>query len=467
MTQEVTLNITSSPPSLPPRHARQRVGGPKVVSLTLHLRTTTPIMGGGTTLRDVDRVDVIRAPTIRGHLRFWWRALYAHQYSDAKALYAAERLRFGGMSDHKGQDDQGSRCPVELHVSQVFGTDLDQTDLDYRSKGFYALWPAQSLRQENKPQAPRYKAGLSFRLRLTFPETYRQEIERAARAWVLFGGYGGRTRRGLGSLRLLSLEGGQLEDWLPKALTAAELKRVLGVELGGDAVAATDTPSLQGARLWADTSLQDAEGAWLRALGWMRDFRQGIAPKGQINTRGARNPGESSTSKPGRSNWPEADKLRLITNRHEPRHKPMLKSKRPCWPRAVLGLPIVGQFIDPSDPANFELSWQDRDKRTKNRLASPVIVTSVQLLGEGDRRFVAAALWLRRGFPEGAQIGKLNRSQAQIEPQTLAGFDVVEVDGELPRYEALRHGARQPLGERVKAAFAWFLSEHTDANEVT
>jgi CRISPR-associated protein Cmr1 len=44
-------------------------------------------LGGSPQTRTIDAVDIIRAATIRGHLRLWWRALYAHQYDCPTALY--------------------------------------------------------------------------------------------------------------------------------------------------------------------------------------------------------------------------------------------------------------------------------------------------------------------------------------------------------------------------------------------
>ncbi|HAZ63134.1 MAG TPA: type III-B CRISPR module RAMP protein Cmr1, partial [Armatimonadetes bacterium] len=90
----------------------QRVG---VEEITVELEVVTPILGGGTKTRDVDEVDIIRVPTIRGHLRFWWRALYGQNYDSPRALYAAEKRLWGGTTD--GDDESGGRSLVEVTVS--------------------------------------------------------------------------------------------------------------------------------------------------------------------------------------------------------------------------------------------------------------------------------------------------------------------------------------------------------------
>jgi hypothetical protein len=47
----------------------------EVREISLRVEIVTPILGGATHARAVDEVDIIRAATVRGHLRFWWRAL--------------------------------------------------------------------------------------------------------------------------------------------------------------------------------------------------------------------------------------------------------------------------------------------------------------------------------------------------------------------------------------------------------
>lgn len=455
----------SPPPldALPSKTGRQRVGGPPTTTVTLKLKTTTPILGGGTKLRQLDDVDIIRTPTIRGHLRFWWRALFAHEYADHKALYAAEKARFGGMSEHKdkgqGEGLQGeSRSFVELQVLKVQSSRETHTDPSMYDKDFYALWTAKS-QSNGTLTAPRYESGLSFTLTATFPKTYENELISSLKAWVLLGGYGSRTRRGLGSLSLEGVEGQVITDWLPAVCSIQEIERVLKVSLR-ESPTCQETPSLCGAT-WSYNAQgsSDASRSWVIALNWLKDFRQGTPQKSHENTRHARNPGDG---KPGRSNWPEPDKLRLLEVGKKHRHQPMLKSSLPCWPRASLGLPIVGKFTGSPEPPPFELIWQDAQGNVKNRLASPLIVKSLQLSND---QFVPLALWLNRAYPEGKVGFKKNKNDEELDRHSRADFDVIRVGGELPRFESLHYGADAPHGERVKQAWLHWLRTHTDAQE--
>lgn len=76
--------------SLPVARARFAGGGKATTTFEVRVEVVTPILGGGTQLRELDGVDVIRVPTVRGHLRFWWRALYGQHYRTADELYKAE-----------------------------------------------------------------------------------------------------------------------------------------------------------------------------------------------------------------------------------------------------------------------------------------------------------------------------------------------------------------------------------------
>ncbi|HEY3999217.1 MAG TPA: type III-B CRISPR module RAMP protein Cmr1, partial [Candidatus Xenobia bacterium] len=88
----------------------------------MQIRVVTPILGGGYRTRQLDDVDIIRAATIRGHLRFWWRALQGHTYVDAVQLHQAEGLLWG-----KAATEEGGRSQIEIHVDNVIPTEIDRT----------------------------------------------------------------------------------------------------------------------------------------------------------------------------------------------------------------------------------------------------------------------------------------------------------------------------------------------------
>ena len=433
--------------------------------IVLRVKVVTPILGGSPQTRTVDTVDIIRAATIRGHLRFWWRALYAHQYGTPMELYAKESERWG-----RAADEHGGRSAVEISVHVTHPGQVDTTDIQlYDSKeakatvGAYALWPAREDKKKGLATAPRRRPGTRFCLTLRVPARYEAEIRATLRAWLLFGGYGSRTRRGLGSFKLIEAA----DKWLPKMPDKEEdqgkgLREAFRHLFGWDIFAApgkspTDVPWLAGATLHIGKAVPEAEKAWTTALDWLRRFRQGTdGPPGQR----AREPGTGKTqlNRPSISNWPEADKVRHLTGKtqiHRPRH-----NRTPVWPRAGFGLPIIGQFQKQGrngkhydEPDGFELRWrrqqgdnQQQDETEEyDRLASPLIVKALPL---ANGQFVPCALWLNRAYPPGEVF---LRSVAN----SAAPFDQIVAPGDTPMFSAL--AGKQSLRE---AFFDWLRAKH-------
>jgi CRISPR-associated protein Cmr1 len=409
----------------PEPRARRLSGGPPMASLRVRLRTTTPILGGSSAPRELDKRDPIRAPSIRGHLRFWWRALHAHAYATSAELASRERELWGGVGR-----DAGTRSRVELRVAvEPDSLSEDPSEILPKTQGAYALWVASSQKDRGegkKPPAPRWKPALGFWLHIRAPADRLIEVEHSLRAWVLWGGYGSRTRRGLGSLTVVD----EREIWLPRQPTRAEWSRLFpGSPLFGalPPEGARQVPLLRGARLVFGTSRRDAEGAWEVALGWLREFRQGEGrfPPGS-RMASPRKPGDSisevarelTPGRPGRSYWPEADKVRQLFAHpkgkswaHVPRSQ--YRSPAAAWPRAGFGLPLALRFqrsarptragekgLPYDEPPDIELKWHD-GQGVRERFASPLIVKAMPL---ADGTFVPIALWLRRAWPSQGRV---------------------------------------------------------------
>lgn len=436
-------------PDVPARRPRRlrRHGDPRTV--TLHLASVTPIYGGGAVAREVDRDTPIRVPGVRGQLRFFWRALFPPGKRDE--LAGRERALFGGVF---GEEVMRSR--VDVWVTDVEPREEPARDnVGYRTPGAYALWPARGTNDGVEP-AERWSPGVRFCLHVRAPgEVLDTEIVPALRAWLWFGGVGARTRRGCGSLTVIE----DAAQWLPGKLAWGELDRLLGARGAldpGSGGALCDMPSLHGAALHhgapASGKGEPAMTAWLQALDWLRDFRQG-ARKSEAEPEqdfARRKIQKEPRDRPGESNWPEADKVRRLCEQlgrgrrwtHPPVH-----DGDPAWPRAGFGLPIVGQFQGKgpngeryTEPPSFELRWVDKDGNQRERLASPVIVKALAM---ADGRFAPVALWLHRAHPTGGQVVLCMERPgpgARKEPirESLAPFDKRVGEGESPRYTALQ-----------------------------
>lgn len=462
--------------NLPPAKPRAVRRGPELRELRVRLEVVTPILGGSHQTRAIDDVDVIRAPSVRGNLRFWWRALYGAQY--ANALYQRESALWG-----RAATDDGGRSAVELRVSveRAGGTDNSEIRLypgqgQQATPGAYALWPARSETRRNSPTAPRRQPGTQFQLTLKVAgsATDEAEVTNALRAWILFGGYGSRTRRGLGSLKVI----GNVNGWLPTAPTREALMSLFGVDVfTAPTRTPGDVPWLGGAALYVGKACRNAQEAWTTALDWLKEFRQGTTGHPQLGR--AREPGPNGNNqRPSISNWPEGDKVRQhsaprqgLPWAHTPRH-----NQTPAWPRAGFGLPIIGQFQQQSrevrpnwrpgdrdprnlrwnelpqdhpnygtEPSNFELRWRAGNVE-HDRLASPLIVKALPL---ANGTFAPCALWLNRAYPANGEVILRDVTNSQ------APFDRLVAQGDTARFSALANktSLRQAFLDWLRARY--------------
>jgi CRISPR-associated protein Cmr1 len=393
--RRLVVALETAIPCPAPRPRRRR-GGPSRTEITLRLQLVTPVLGGAWAPLVRDEVDTIRAPSIRGALRFWWRALYAPQAADAAELHRQEAAIWGHAAG-----DHGGRSLVEVRVDQVEQVAWDTDRLGPASVEGYALFPARPEgAPRDAPWHPRLRPGARFRLTLCLPPEVEDRVRHALRAWLLFGGYGARTRRGLGTL----VPCAEREVWLPQRLDREALARLFGSDpFAAVPRGALETPVLAGSALAAGPEDADPLRAWRTALGWLREFRQGTAgPRGQR----AREPG--ADLRPSRSNWPEADAVRLLVppGSGDYSHTPRLRQVV-GWPRAGFGRPIVGRFQTRDrhggsykEPPPFELRWRQGEQQ-RTRLASPLIVKALPL---AHGRFQPVALWLTRALPPGGEV---------------------------------------------------------------
>lgn len=339
--------------------------------LTLRLKVITPLFGGGYEPREVDPVCIIRPATIRGHLRFWWRALYGGQYASSEALFRAESALWGAAAVQQSSTAEDKKEPsigkVAIRVTvtnkgkpqKCADYVKDQASGRYRSVPKfaanyppYALYPFQGQLEKGgrqvKDEPASAREGVEFEITLICSkdlseESYKQVLSAIA-AWVRYGGIGARTRRGCGSLELVSSE--------PLPLKA------------GSAPNTSNIPLLPGARLVIGNPTSDPLQAWRQAVEIYRDFRQSVPF--------ARNPG-TVPGRPGRSKYPEPDSIRRKTGNHASQHPPT-HPVQSGFPRADLGLPIVFHFKDKGDPPDNRLQGFEQGRL---RMASPVITKAI------------------------------------------------------------------------------------------
>ncbi len=352
---------------------------------TLHLRLITPLFGGGYEAREVDPVCIIRPATVRGNLRFWWRALYAGQYASAKELFRAEAELWGAAaytsSDKKSSLSEGK---VRLWIDVLNrGKPVpcaeytrDPQKQRYKSiprfrEGYppYALHPFQGRlakggKAVEEEPATAYE-DVEFRLRLIFPRDLRPQVTSTVTAWVRYGGIGARTRRGCGSLMVVNAE--EVNLAFPDVVFQPP-KANMPITL------------LVGSQYVLGPAEKTALRAWAVAVQAYQAFRQGAG-----FARGV----SQSHGRPGRSFYPEPDSIRRLLKTHSYHHRP----EHPVelgFPRADLGLPIVFHFKDQGDGDPPDTSLQGPEKK-RLRFASPVITKA---LPDGKGNFLPLVMVL-------------------------------------------------------------------------
>lgn len=381
------------------------------------LQTVTPMFGGGVEAGQPDEQMPIRPSAMRGQLRFWWRCLHREQFCTKKGALDVVAMR-AREAEVWGNTEQPSAVEMLVDAQRLEETDYragDKFGFQPFSPEAYALFPA----IENDEVERIVREEYQFKLHIRWPkidelnrrrsldnqrrarsrkplldETIKDvtdEIEITVATWIALGGLGARTRRGLGTVKLI-----EASHPLPPVRLPA------------------------GARLFVSPrATSDSMFAWRQAVDVFRRFRQSF--------RGAehRKPGNPRPV-PGRSHWPEPDSIRMLTgcalddgdappdgtpadqNPHQ-HTTPVVDQSEANFPRAVLGLPIGFHFAgdgpgqrNPAtpkkDPASVELVPHatgdddalcfEKDESGNSvavagdRMASPIITKPVYLDGE-------------------------------------------------------------------------------------
>jgi CRISPR-associated protein Cmr1 len=179
-------------------------------TLTATFQIVTPMFIGGA---DQSPQDGVRPPSIKGALRFWWRALNWGRYlreaqNEAAALHLLhqQEARLFGIAANGAGTGQGQ---FMLRISRQPRLNLEtQWPTNNTSSGYLGFGLMEN-NQDSHRQGIR--EGVDFELELRFkPKSNANDIaalEDVLQVWSLFGGLGSRARRGFGSITLKQLDG--------------------------------------------------------------------------------------------------------------------------------------------------------------------------------------------------------------------------------------------------------------------
>lgn len=342
----------------------------------------TPMVGGGPETGKRDPITLIRPSSIRGQLRFWWRATRGAHFTTVRELRSREAAIWG---------DINNPSPVIVEVSAPIWEKTRRPptyELARYGPEAYALFSA----KQNSDDLCR--EGLQFTLTLRILKFHRlqefrdrenerrrrtgeselllsiqdilQDVEAAVWAWANFGGLGARTRRGCGALSCQALappNRDAIERWL------SGYRRIFSFQ---DSQQKALWPTVARSIFVGPKTTTPVE-AWKHVLELLQRFRQGEYV--------GRNPGKKDDrgrKKPGQSRWPEPETIRRITGQRCHPRLPAIPED--AFPRAVLGLPIIFWFKDEGlgDPKKTEL-FPYFDGEARARMASPLILRPLAL----------------------------------------------------------------------------------------
>ena len=311
----------------------------------------TPLYGGGVEPEKADEISVVRATEIKGHLRFWWRAIYGGTYDDVNQMRETEEALWGAAirRDSDGKLVSGpSAIQIEVLKGKSSGKEVAENTLDY------ITFPLRQGRNDNG--YGEITEDVRFLMKITFKEDDKKLIENALFAWETFGGIGARTRRGFGALKLLAINKIPVENPSKESLKD-QIDDLIQLVNNGQSFP-KNMPHLSADKKhyqFIDSNDGATNSVWEYIIKKYKDFRQGFKD-------GPR----------GRSYWPEADAIRRRTTytiHHAPRED--LPDK---FPRAEFGLPIEFKFKDRDDPKKTQVIGHGEI----NRLSSPLIFRPVE-----------------------------------------------------------------------------------------
>ncbi|WP_025721208.1 type III-B CRISPR module RAMP protein Cmr1 [Paenibacillus sp. 1-18] len=378
------------------------------------ITVVTPMFGGGYLAGQIDTEELVRTGTVRGQLRFWWRATRGAAYENVYELRKREVEIFG--------DTSRPSC-VKIWIEQ---TTSKSTGRIHFPK--YALYSAGAEVDIAKKNSIEHTIGHTFKLHIIYKQPFdditksmdleeieRKEIEPALWAWINFGGVGARTRRGCGSLYCEgispTIDNCTHENFLPwfdKQIEKYDLNLL-------QANQSREWPTLC-KHIKFRPHTEGIQDAWNEAIEAYRLFRR-RANKGK------------DKHKPGRSHWPEADSIRTITGMAHPKHKKKCPASKPdkliAFPRAQLGLPIIFEFkqkMDEDKSLSYEelrnrKRWEKEPYKTqlvpknKDRLASPVILKPLACSPHKSLGIVAV---LNQPMLEGVDLEANGRTVKQV-----------------------------------------------------
>ncbi|MCX7096280.1 MAG: type III-B CRISPR module RAMP protein Cmr1 [Methylococcales bacterium] len=185
--------------------------------ITASYRIVTPMFIGDANQQASD----ISPTSVKGALRFWWRALNwgkalkeanNNEAAALRELHAQEAKLFGGLAETVNDEQTGGQGAFLLRVTDnTQSLSASKLDNDYSLNGAWQsyLLGLGLIKYENHANHYLRSAIVSgsFSVQLYCKNShYQQELENLLLLWGLLGGLGSRQRKGLGSISITELK---------------------------------------------------------------------------------------------------------------------------------------------------------------------------------------------------------------------------------------------------------------------
>jgi CRISPR-associated protein Cmr1 len=353
---------------------------------TFEFELLTPAFAGGAEPKN--RAE-IRAPSIRGQLRWWFRVLGGFKKLRQKAIKEQEAEIFGAIAGDEG-------CAGKLAV-RVVRTVQSLSRKDMKAMGVgpfteegYLLWPLASRNEGDSSRAV-IDAGQIFQLDIVWrgnPDLW-DDIRSLVTVFGNLGSLGFRGRRAMGAL---ALRGQRI--FFCDALAAFPWEGRVEIKAlpAGNAKSATQ-----------------ALGGWLRS--WRAHGRTGR------NQQEQGYPGYSFAKK-------DHDTGAALLNGAR-------NSDQPVY-RAAIGLPIIQRFSGAGS-----LNWDKGSRSSKGRFASPVLLRPHRSEANGWSALVIFIEALR--WPDGERV-HISTQRDEVERRvSLDLYDAMKSDRRLGTFPPAAH----------------------------
>jgi CRISPR-associated protein Cmr1 len=339
---------------------------PNYITQIRTYKLITPLFGGGAETQKPDEVTTVRASEVRGHLRFWWRACKASEFSSIEEMQQTEEKIWGSTklpSEVTVSVTVPSNSTIKREPAFKVIKENDKKKTKFSSNiAPYAAFPLLPDKDEEKQvgwKSEDILLDVVFKLEIQYPNNPKivEQIEAALWAWETFGGIGARTRRGFGSLQCMEKNGIPIKA-PEKQKVQNEIKANLAKYVSEKECQLDGVPHLiHDLRFVPVAFAGDEKTVWKNMIKSLKNFRQ------------SRQSGEHQIS-----HWPEANSIRNIFKGDED-----ISDKTGKFPRAKLGLPIL--FHMPHDkgiPDSLSLQGKEiKENKYIDRLASPLIIRPI------------------------------------------------------------------------------------------